>query len=320
MDSLLIIGGFFLAAFVSASLAVTYYWAVHLVREQREGTAADEGEADVPSTAILKGENLSTIRVWERLLERFSQVETLRRQILEAGLPWSVGRVTLMMLLLGTCVWAILSRLPSIPSLAIWAAVIGAASIPYLNIRRLRNKRFRAFASQFPEALDSLSRALKAGHPLSAGIELLATEQPEPLAGEMRRLRDEWKLGVGWDQALDHLAARIPISEVRLFAAAVKMQNRMGGRLNDVLGRLAETMRDQAEIEGEMQAVSAHSRLTGSVLTVLPLGIGLVLFLVNPEYVGRLFKTPEGRLLLTVTASANVAAHFVIRQLVKPRF
>lgn len=135
----------------------------------------------------------------------------------------------------------------------------------------------------------------------------------------MRRTREEWNLGVGWDQALDNLADRIPVPEVRLFVAAVKLQNRVGGRLNDVLGRLGETMRDNGALESEVRAVSAHSRITGMVLTIVPIMIGVLMFLVNPEYMSIMLRRAEGRAMLGAAALANVVAHFVIKRVAQVR-
>jgi tight adherence protein B len=223
------------------------------------------------------------------------------------------------MLLAGALTGLALSVPSWIPGWLAALAAAGAAAAPYIYIRQRRARRFQRFAAQFPEALDSLTRALKAGYPLSAAIELLGAEQPEPLAGEMRRTREEWKLGVSWDHALDNLASRLPIPEVRLFAAAVKMQNRIGGRLNDVLARVGEGMRDAAVLESEIRAISIHSRMTGLVLTLLPLAILLMMLMVNPDYVAVLTQSSTGRTLIYAAVIANLAAHFIIKRLSRIR-
>jgi tight adherence protein B len=320
MLSLVVFLMMFGTAFLTALLAVSFYWASMHVRARRAGTelVLETGERD-GAPQVIKEEDLSTIKVWSMLLAKFSHVEELRAMIAEANLRWSVGRVTLMMLLGGTATGALLWQIeiiPLVPSALIVAMVVAS---PYLYIRRLRRKRFETFAAQFPEALDSMTRALKAGYPLSSAVELLALEQPEPLSSEMRRTREEWNLGVGWDQALDNLADRIPVPEVRLFVAAVKLQNRVGGRLNDVLGRLGETMRDNGALESEVRAVSAHSRITGTVLTIVPIMIGVLMFVVNPEYMGVMLRRPEGRAMLGAAALANVVAHFVIKRVAQVR-
>lgn len=299
----------FASGLLAALLAASFYWAVAEARQRRKA----EG------SALLAGSQLSTIRIWAALLERFSQVERLRQLIAQAGVPWTVGRTTLIMLFGGASVGFFLTETGLFSPWIRWVLTLLAGSSPLFYLRAARARRFRLFAEQFPEALDSLSRALKAGYPLAHAIEMLAMEQPEPLASEMRRTRDEWKLGIPWDQALDNLSARIPLPEVALFSAAVKMQNRFGGRLNDVLGRLGETMREHAALEGEVRSISAHSRLTGTVLSAVPVVIALLLFWVNPEQMALLLHHPAGRAMLAGAMLAIVAAHFVIRRMVQIR-
>jgi tight adherence protein B len=307
-------------AFLTALLAVSLYWASMHVRAMRAGTELVLDTGTHRDSPLLKAdEHLSTIRVWAMLLERIGHVQELRQLISEANLKWSVGRLTLTMLLAGSATGSLLWQISFVPGLVLMVLSVAAGLTPYFYIRHLRSKRFVAFSGQFPEALDSMTRALKAGYPLSAAVELLSMEQPEPLASEMRRTRDEWNLGVGWDRALDNLAERIPLPEVGLFVAAVKMQNRVGGRLNDVLGRLGETMRDNAALDSEVRAVSAHSRITGMVLTVLPLVIALLMFILNPEYMAVMLRRSEGRMLLMFAVISNIAAHFVIRRVARIR-
>jgi tight adherence protein B len=293
---------------IAALLAASFYWAVQEARRRRA-----EG------SALLDASRLSTITIWAAVLERFSQVERLRRLIAQAGVPWTVGRTTLVMLFGAASVQLFLRETQMFSPWVRWLLTLAAGASPVMYLRAARERRFRQFAEQFPEALDSLTRALKAGYPLAHAIEMLAMEQPEPLASEMRRTRDEWKLGIPWDQALDHLAARIPLQEVALFSAAVKMQNRFGGRLNDVLARLGETMREHAALEGEVRSISAHSRLTGTVLSALPVVIGLLLFWMNPEQMAVLLQHPAGRAMLGGAMVAVAAGHLVIRRMVQIR-
>jgi tight adherence protein B len=315
MIGILLLLSMFLVAISAAFLAATFAYAAMQVRQRGAEVEERPQESEAEGPSLIKEDEVSTIRVWGRILARFGHVETLRRHIADAGLNWSVGRLTLSMLLLGLVTIVTLYSASWIPGGICLLGGVACGSLPYFYVLAKRKKRFSLFASQFPEALDSLTRALKAGYALSGAMELLSMEQPEPLAGELRRTRDEWKLGSNWDQALDNLSSRVPIAEVRLFAAAVKMQNRMGGRLNDVLARLSETMRDTASLESEARAISAHSRITGTVLTLLPIGIGGMMMMVNPEYMAILFNKPEGRILLTAALVANVIAHALIRKL-----
>lgn len=114
---------------------------------------------------------------------------------------------------------------------------------------------------------------------------------------------------------MDGLSERIPIPEVKVFAAAVKMQSRTGGRLNQVLGQLGESIREQAALDGEVKMMSANSRLSGTVLTILPAGIGVVMFFTNPQYMIEFLRHPTGRLAVVLAVLGNVAAHFLIRKM-----
>jgi tight adherence protein B len=220
------------------------------------------------------------------------------------------------MLLAGAVALAALSNLEWLPPAVSLGGAGLAASMPYLYILRRRASRLTKFEEQFPDALDYLARALKAGHPFAAALEMLAGESQPPLAAEMRKTFDERQLGMSWEQALDNLANRVPLMDVSFFAAAVLLQSRTGGKLGEVLGRLAETMRERVALRGEIRALSTHGRVTGLVLTVIPIVVAVVMALVNPAYLGILLNHPQGGNLLLAAGGCLVLAHLVIRKIV----
>ncbi len=319
MYAFLIFVGMFLTAMLAATAAVTFAWAATQSRFKLTGDDEDESSSGQALLRREDFESISTIRIWRLILEKISHVDSLRRQIAEAGMDWTVGRMVLLMLMLGMLTAIAFGAFPWMPAPLTLAASAGMGSLPYAFMRFRRGRRLAKFSAQFPEALDSLARAMKAGYPLASAMELLVLEQPEPIVSEMRRAREQWRLGTSWEDSLDALAERIPIAEVKMFAAAVKLQNRVGGKLNDVLSRMAETMREGGALEGEIRSITAHSRMTGGVLTALPVAICVVMFAVNPEYMANLFTHPTGRILVTFSLIANVAAHLVIRKLSKIR-
>jgi tight adherence protein B len=148
---------------------------------------------------------------------------------------------------------------------------------------------------------------------------LMAQEESAPLSTEMRKTAEEMKLGMPLDQALNNLAKRVPLLNVRIFVAAVKLQSRTGGKLSDVLAAMAETMREATSVEGEVKALAAHGRVTGAVLTVMPILIAVLMTAVNPGYLNILFENETGKNLVIVCVIALVAAHFVIRRIVNVR-
>lgn len=311
----------FAATFLAAAVAVVVAWAVM----QHRAPAPAPGEPPGPlaaldgSSLLLKTDLLSTISLWQELLARFDFVQGLKTKIAEAGLTWSVGRVTLTMLLAGSLAGAAAWSLEWLPGpLALALGALAAAS-PYLYVLRKRAARLARFEEQFPDALDFLSRALRAGHPFAAALEMLVQDSPQPLAGEMRKAADERALGMSWDQALDNLATRVPLMDVSFFTAAVLLQSRTGGKLGEVLGRLSETMRERGAIRGEIRSLSTHGRLTGLILTLIPIIVAAVMVVVNPAYVQILLTNPHGKDLVLAAAACLVLAHFVIRRIVNIR-
>lgn len=306
----------FITTFMAVGLAVLIGW----FTLQRLGAQA--AAEDMPAylseneSALLKNDSLSTISIWARVLERFDFVEIMRRHLAQADLNWSVGRLTLLMLLTASLVLALLMSLDFLP---VWGSLIvacGVASFPYLNVMRRRARRFRKFEEAFPDALDSLARALRCGHPFSAAMEIVGAESEPPVSTELRKASVEANLGASWDAALQKLCERVPLLEVNMFASAVQLQTRTGGKLNEVLGKLAENMRESVSLKGEIRALAAHGRLTGLVLTILPVAIGGLMLFVNPSYLAILVAHPYGKYLIAAAGVCIVLAHFVIRRIV----
>jgi len=306
---------FFVLIFALASIVVAISWMAFL-KTRAEETEAEQGELGAPDEAapLIRTERLSTINFWDNVLARFDFMDILRTRIAQADLDWSVGRVTIAMALSGIVAFVIFYKfLGFLPAAA--AAVL-AAITPYGYILRLRNKRFRKFAENFPDVLDSLSRALRAGYPLSASMDMIAGETVPPVSTEMRKTAAEANLGVGWNRALENLAQRVPLLEVNLFISAVALHARTGGKLSDVMSGLAENMRESISLQGEIRSLAAHGKLTGLILTILPIVIALMMMYVSPGYMQVLYNHPYGKNLITAAVVCLILAHFVIRKLV----
>jgi tight adherence protein B len=298
--------GFFVVTFLVATITVAIAWMVFVKRTSESELGEDAG--------LFRSDRMSTLNFWQNVLARFDFVEILKMRLAQAELEWSVGRVTLAMLLCGTIATVMVQGL--LPGWAAILAGIGAAFVLYIYILKRRDRRFRKFHEQFPDILDSLARALRAGHPVSAAFDLVAGEAEEPVAGEMRRASVEANLGMGWQRALDTLAQRIPLLEVNLFVSAVVLHSRTGGKLSEVIADLATTMRENLALQGEVRALAAHGKLTGLILSILPLGIAAMMIVVSPGYMAILYNHPWGKTMIAAAAGCLIAAHFVIRKLV----
>ena len=306
----------FAGTFIAAAIAVLIAAAVQGRHLPDPGiNASQELPGGFPE--LLKHDQISTMPVWRQLLDHVDFTQFLKHRIDQAGMRWSVGRVTLSMLLLASLFFALFVDTSWTPPGASLAAAWAGASIPYWIIEWKRKKRLRKIESQFPDALDSLARAMRAGHALSSGVTILATETAAPLGPEFRKLADEHRLGLSWPVVLENFSRRVPILEVRLFVAAVKVQTRTGGKLTEVIERLGENIRETAALRGEVRAVSAQGRLTGAILTAMPVFIGVAMFLTNPSYIQILFSDPTGRKLAWGAAGCMLLGRCVIGRIVE---
>ncbi len=306
----------FLTTFLAVALAVLI-GRFALDRMGAEAQAEDLSEHlldDGPR--VFKDQSLSSISVWAKLLHHSDFIRIMQRHLQQAGLAWSVGRVTLFMLLAASVVLAVGMRLAWMPGWAAMLLAAGVALLPYLFILKRRAKRFRQFEENFPDALDSLARSLRAGHPFAAAMELIAEECEAPVSSELRQTAVDGNIGTSWHEALNNFADRIPLLEVNMFVQAVDLQNRTGGKLNEVLAKMAENMRESTALKGEVRALAAHGKLTGLVLTILPIAISGVMALVNPSYLAVLIYHPYGKFLISGAVLCLLLAHVVIRRIV----
>jgi tight adherence protein B len=194
-----------------------------------------------------------------------------------------------------------------------------AVAAPYFRVLHCRRRRLEQIEAQLPDALDYLARALRAGHPFSLALEMLGGEKSPPLSSEIRRAVEERRLGGSWEDVFEGLCRRVPVQEMGVFAAAALLQARTGGRLTEVLSRLAENMRESAALRGEVRAISAHGRLSGLILTLMPVVVVAIMSVVNPGYLGVLLRHPYGEHLIGAAVAALVSAHLLIRRMVAVR-
>jgi tight adherence protein B len=306
---------FFLTTFLAVGLTLLLVW-FGLQKAKSRNVPGAPPPPQTGTSSLLRDESISTISIWGKLLQRFDFIELMKRQIQQADLNWSVGRMTSLMLLTGTVALVVLVKGDWLPTWMNAALAYGASLTPYLYVWRRRTKRFAKFEVQFPDALDSLSRALRAGHPFAAALEIVASEAEAPVSTELRTAAIEGNFGTSWQRALENLSQRVPLLEVNMFAAAVQLHNRTGGKLSEVLASLSEGMREAGALKGEVRAIAAHGKLTGMVLTILPVIISLVMAIVNPSYLAVLLKHPAGKYLLGAAVVCLLLAHFVIRRIV----
>jgi len=253
-----------------------------------------------------------------RLLSSYSFTKTLEAMLQQAGMSMTVPQLVMAM-----AVGAIIGILIGIrfrilidPVLSAIAVGLVLASIPVLFVRRKRTKRMAKFEEQFPEALDFVARALRAGHAFQVSLSMLSQESPEPLRAEFLKVYNEQNLGESLPVVLRHLSERVPLLDVKFFVAAVLMQRETGGNLGEILTKLSSVIRDRFRLKGQVKAASAHGRITATILTVLPIATVMILSLIAPGYLPAMAKDPDGKHLIIASIIAQVIGYGIMRKII----
>jgi tight adherence protein B len=278
--------------------------------------ASPVDDAKDADKTLLKERREGPLPAIDRLLAGTTRGSAFGRWIDQSGMKASVSGI----LLIGLACAAVMALVVGMITRAPWGLPVGAAlgfCLPFLVLKIKRTRRLRAFEEQFPEALDLIARALKAGHAFATGLKMAADELPEPVGPEFRKTFDEQNFGLPMKDALDNLAHRIPILDVRFFVTAVLIQRETGGNLAEILENLGFVVRERFKILRQVRVYTAHGRFTGYVLLALPAVLGIALSFINPEHMNLLFRERMGQMLLGVALVMQTIGYIWIRQVIK---
>lgn len=266
---------------------------------------------------LIQSEDKTTGRVVMHLMQRFDLTNRLHTLLEQAGLKWRPARLVhacLGLFLVGFFVARYAIAPQYLSAQVLIAAVFGF--LPLFYVLRLRGRRMHRFEEQFPDSLEFVARSMRAGHAFSVSLEMLHREFQEPLSGEFRRTFDEHNLGLPLDHALLKLAKRVPLLDVHFFVSAVLLQKRTGGNLAEILDKLAYVIRERFKLRGKIRAISAHGRMTGLALTSIPIGVAVLMFYANPEYVSFFIEDEIGNYMMIAAGVLQLIGYGVIRKIV----
>ncbi len=309
------------AAFVGVAALVG---GVAMLFQQDEASATEErlevltgnrkrGKGGNESELLLLSSPLDETRgLLDRLVEPWGGFQRFLKQ---ADSPLTVGQLAAASLLLAGIGFVI--------NLAMgWPWGIGVAmgavlmTLPLVWLFFRRRFRLARFGRQLPEALELISRALRAGHSLAAGISLVAEEMPSPIADEFAQCYEEQNLGIPLEEALEAMTERVPNLDLRFFVTAVILQRQTGGDLAEILDKIGRLIRERFRIWGQIQALTGEGRLSGIVLLALPPALFLVMLKLNPDYVMTLFTDPMGQQMLVGAIIMQLLGAVVIKKII----
>lgn len=263
---------------------------------------------------IVKRTNLSESPWLNAVLQEFGPAQKLQLLIAQAKSPWSVGGILGGCALLTAAGYA-LGCYEFNPIIAPLPAIVLGAS-PFLVLRFQRARRLKEFNRHLPEAIDLMSRALRAGHSVQAAIEIVGEESPEPVRTEFREVYRQQNFGLPAREALMELARRIPLPELNFVVTAMLLQKETGGNLVEILDRTTVVIRERLRIQGEIRIYTAQGRMTGWILSALPIIMFFLISLTNHGYTRVLIDDPTGRKLVFAGLALMAVGGLAIRKIV----
>jgi tight adherence protein B len=234
-------------------------------------------------------------------------------------MEWTVSHVLLACALSGMVVFAAMVSLANQPAwIAMLVAVAGAA-MPLLYLNHRRSRRLAQLERQLPDALDLVTRALRAGHSFASSVQMIGEEMSEPIAGEFRMVADEVGFGVSLQQALTNMSERVPLTDLRYFVVSVLIQRDSGGNLTEVLGNLSKLIRDRLKLLARVRVLSSEGRLSAWILGLMPFALAVLMNTFNPEFMSPLWTDPIGITAVKYMLGLMVIGVLILRKIVKIR-
>lgn len=291
-----------------------------LIRERLASVEKPAERAPGEDLALVRDEMLSKIPAFDNLLRRSQRISNLQLLLSQSDIDLRAGNLLLICLLSAvTCgVIAFLAGGSSqwAPIVA-WVAMILGGILPYSYISYKRTKRFQRFEELFPEAIDTLARAVRAGHAFTIALEMISNEVSDPIASEFRKLFEEQKFGLPVRDALMNLTDRVPLVDVKFFVTAVMLQRETGGNLAEILDNLSYVIRERFKIMRQVRVFTAQGRLTMMLLMGMPPIIVVTMLLMNPSFIRPLFADPIGHIAVVLGISLQTMGYFIIRKIIQ---
>jgi tight adherence protein B len=287
-----------------------------LLRERLESVQKAAEQQPNEDLALVRDQTLSEIPALDTLLRRSAKIANLQDFLSQAGLTIRAGNLLFFSGISAVVFAGVILFLGQAPVFAVVGAVIGAF-LPYSYASFRRNKRFQKFEELFPEAIDTLARAVRAGHAFTSALEMISDEVAEPVATEFRILFEEQKFGLPVRDALINLTERVPLVDVKFFVTAVMLQRETGGNLAEILDNLSYVIRERFKIQRQVRVYTAQGRLTMKLLMVQPPVIVLAMMTISPAFMRPLFTDPLGHVLIELGIGLQTVGYFVIRKIIQ---
>jgi tight adherence protein B len=265
---------------------------------------------------LARNELMSEIPLMNRTLLRFTVATRLKRTLDQADLQITVTRLFMFAAMAGLLA-AMAASVLTVSLVLIIAVALVAASVPFLHVWWARRRRLNKFLEHLPDTLELMSRALQAGHAFAESLHMVSTEMPEPIATEFSKTYEEQNLGLSLKLALENLAQRIPLLDLRLCITAILIQRETGGNLAEILEKVAHTIRERFRIMEDLKTLTTSSRMSAWILCGLPIFVTIAVTFMNPDYMSVLWKDPRGHNLIAAALGLQITGMLVVRKILR---
>ncbi|MBN2089293.1 type II secretion system F family protein [candidate division KSB1 bacterium] len=269
-------------------------------------------------SSLLQDSQLSQIPTFNRILEKLKIPKKLSQLLEQTDLKLKVGQLILMMFVFGML--GVLLPLKKGNILLILLSFIMMSLLPLFYVDICRTKRLKLFTRGFPDAIDMMNSALKAGHALNKAMQLVSNEAPPPVSTEFRKTFEENSLGLPMKEALMNLTTRVNSTDLKLFVMAILLQRETGGNLTEILDKISYTIRERFKLMGQIKIYTAQGRLSMWIIGALPITFALLVSIINPEYLKPLFNERIGVIMLSSSIFMQMLGFLMIKKLIKIKF
>ncbi len=287
-----------------------------LLKERLAEAIRSSANSSDSEVQLAREELLSEIPWLNRSLVKIEITSRIKRMIDQGDVNITVMRLVLFSGIAGAL--GFLATFMVSPSLLLQLVVgLLAGSFPFLHVIAKRKKRMKRFLQLLPDALDLMSRGLSAGHAFTEALHMVATEMPEPIAGEFRKTYDEQNFGLSLKLALENLVHRMPLLDLRMCVTAILIQRETGGNLSELLEKVAYTIRERFRIQEDLKTLTLSSRWSAWLLCALPIGLALYMSVMNRDYMEVMWRDPRGHRLLAIAAIMQVMGMLMVRKIMQ---
>ena len=242
---------------------------------------------------------------------------SLNVRMRQAGLSWSKNTFYVVSAAVAVVCFVIAMVLVGLgPLTSLGFAIAGGLLLPNRFVTFRRNRRFKGFSKEFPNAVDVIVRGVKAGLPLIDCIRVIANEAQEPVKSEFQQIVEDQTLGMPLAEAVGRLPERIPLAESNFFAIVIIIQSRSGGSLSEALGNLSKVLRDRKKMDAKIRAMSAEAKSSAGIIGALPIVVAVLVYLTSPDYILLLFQTLTGNIVLAVCGFWMLLGVLVMRKMI----